>query len=169
MVAAFEQSLSNMTTRLQHLTATAEQKVRLLFEIFRAGTSNVLSGQDTDTDGRRYDSRCGKCAALEFELISVIRIEIESSGFSISKTNSRFARIGPSADEVFCSSRKTVDKCPSTDHEDFLADPTQSCIFEFSSKHNDLPTDGQRNGARGHPGPERIIRQRLLSSACLLL
>lgn len=27
MVAAFEQSLSNMTSRLQHLTASAEQKV----------------------------------------------------------------------------------------------------------------------------------------------
>ena len=28
MVAAFEQSLSNMTSRLQHLTSTSEQKVR---------------------------------------------------------------------------------------------------------------------------------------------
>ena len=28
VVAAFEQSLSNMTARLQHLTSTAEQKVR---------------------------------------------------------------------------------------------------------------------------------------------
>ena len=28
VVAAFEQSLSNMTSRLQHLTSTSEQKVR---------------------------------------------------------------------------------------------------------------------------------------------
>ena len=30
MVAAFEQSLSNMTSRLQHLTASAEQKVIMM-------------------------------------------------------------------------------------------------------------------------------------------
>ncbi|XP_064478285.1 neuron navigator 3-like isoform X4 [Ornithodoros turicata] len=46
MVAAFEQSLSNMTSRLQHLTATAEQKDSELSEL--RGTVEALKKQSAE-------------------------------------------------------------------------------------------------------------------------
>lgn len=41
-MAAFEQSLSNMTARLQHLTSTAEQKVRALPFLITYQYSRIL-------------------------------------------------------------------------------------------------------------------------------
>ncbi|KAK1119528.1 hypothetical protein K0M31_013351 [Melipona bicolor] len=173
VVSAFEQSLSNMTQRLQQLTATAEKKdselqelretiERLRKQSAEAGLNNgrrhTLGDSDSGTTGCTGNSNHqGASMARQLSADSVTSLNSLSSACSASSHHKKKGWLRSSFSKAFSRSRKNrhgsvsdAEDCKETAGGDLSA--PNSPRLPSASKHD--PSQGQGARSNGQKSPE---------------